>query len=260
MTGRDTGTLRITHRLLEIGDQTYPLAQISRVQTLWLEGSRKIATAREVILFVLVLIAVLVGGPVIGLRDMTTPAVLVVLVGAAVLVYRAATRFRRCLLVVETSGGQCGVLASKRRDALDPIKKVITDAIENPPATERLVHVGGDVVIGDKVGRDQINQRGHHNTLNVRTVEAAGSDEVAAAAAELRAFISRLSAQGLVAPDGSVTDPGGVVHAVEAEKTEHGGLRTLTAAIAGGAKDAVLDLVKGGVAALVTALLGQPPH
>lgn len=78
--------------------------------------------------------------------------------------------------------------------------------------------------------------------------------ELDAAVAELRAFVAQLTHDGVVAADGSVTNPGAVVAAVESQP---GRLKALGSAIAGGAKDAVLSVVQGGVAALIVALVGR---
>jgi hypothetical protein len=112
-----------------------------------------------------------------------------------------------------------------------------------------------DHVRGDKIGRDQYRQSGRDNKMTVNNTREPSTTEIQAAAAELRTFIAQLSAKGMVAPDGSVTDPAGVVEAVQSQP---GRLRALAAAIAGGAKDAVLDLVKDGVATLIAGLVGQP--
>ncbi|WP_062431076.1 hypothetical protein [Herbidospora daliensis] len=96
-------------------------------------------------------------------------------------------------------------------------------------------------------GRDTFNV---HDQGNV-TVNN-GSVDVTAAAAELRALIAELRRAGAIAPDGSVADPGAVVAAVQEQP---GRLRALAAAVAGGAKDAVLSLVQGGVASLIVGLV-----
>ena len=62
-----------------------------------------------------------------------------------------------------------------------------------------------------------------------------------------------MALDGAVAADGTVTDPGAVVAAVQARP---GRLQAVGRAVAGGAKEAVLAAVKSGVAALVVALLG----
>ncbi|MDF5756046.1 hypothetical protein [Spongiactinospora sp. TRM90649] len=111
-----------------------------------------------------------------------------------------------------------------------------------------------DYVFGDKVGRDKYTQSGNNNTFTVNNSEGVSRADLDAAVAELRAFVTRLTRDGVVAPDGTITDPGAVVAAVEAEP---GRLRALGTAVAGGAKDAVLAVVREGVAALVVALVSR---
>jgi hypothetical protein len=111
-----------------------------------------------------------------------------------------------------------------------------------------------DYVFGDKVGRDKYTLSGGHNTVTVTNSEGVSRAEVDAAVAELRAFVAQLARDGVVAADGSVTDPAAVVAAVESQP---GRLRALGKAVAGGAKDAVLSVVRGSVAALVVALVGR---
>ncbi|MEZ0073370.1 hypothetical protein [Planotetraspora sp. GP83] len=111
-----------------------------------------------------------------------------------------------------------------------------------------------DYVFGNKVGRDSYTQSGTNNTFTVNNSDGVSRAEVDAAVAELRAFVAQLTRDGAVAADGSVTDPGAVVAAVESQP---GRLKALGSAIAGGAKDAVLSVVKDGVAALIVALVGR---
>lgn len=111
-----------------------------------------------------------------------------------------------------------------------------------------------DHVYGDNVGGDKYVQGGSHNTFTVNKSGGVPRSEVDAAVAELRAFIAQLTRDGAVAADGSVTDPGAVVAAVESQP---GRLQALGRAIAGGAKDAVLSAVQSGVAALIAALVGR---
>lgn len=98
---------------------------------------------------------------------------------------------------------------------------------------------------------NQYNQSGHHNQMNVSNTVS--NSDVDAAVAELRAFVEHLRRAGAVAPDGTVTNAATVVTEVESNRPKMG---ALTKAVLGGAKDAVLSVVKGGVAALVVALLG----
>ena|SRR5215468_7296399 len=112
-----------------------------------------------------------------------------------------------------------------------------------------------DYIFGDKVGRDKYTQTGNHNTFTVTNSAEVSRAELDAAVAELRAFLAQLTRDGVLAADGSVTDPGAVVAAVESQP---GRLQALGRAIAGGAKDAVLSVVRDGVAALIVALVGRP--
>ncbi|NGO11947.1 hypothetical protein G5C60_31175 [Streptomyces sp. HC44] len=119
--------------------------------------------------------------------------------------------------------------------------------------------VYGDKVGGDKIGRDQVrgnqyNQSGRHNSFVVNDSNGVSRAEVDAAVSELRAFVAELTREGVVGADGSVTDPGAVVAAVNSRA---GRLQALGRAVAGGAKDAVLSVVQGGVAALIVGLVRQ---
>jgi hypothetical protein len=111
-----------------------------------------------------------------------------------------------------------------------------------------------DYVYGDKIGRDKYTQSGDHNIVTVTNSDGVSRAELDAAVTELRAFIAQLTRDGVVAADGSVTDPGAVVAAVESRP---GRLKALGRAIASGAKDAVLSVVQSGVAALIVALVGR---
>ncbi|WP_410615044.1 hypothetical protein [Amycolatopsis sp. lyj-109] len=64
--------------------------------------------------------------------------------------------------------------------------------------------------------------------------------------------MTRLKSDGVVRPDGSVTNPAAVVDAVKARA---GRLTALGNAVKGGAEEALVSAVKGGVAQLVVALL-----
>jgi hypothetical protein len=95
-------------------------------------------------------------------------------------------------------------------------------------------------------------QNGANSTMSAGGGQPDGA-ALAAAVTELRDFIAALQRAGAVSADGTVTEPASVVQAVE----EHRGrLSALAAAVGGGAKEAVLKAVQGGVAALVVGLLG----
>jgi hypothetical protein len=111
-----------------------------------------------------------------------------------------------------------------------------------------------DYVFGDKIGRDKYTLSGNHNTVTVTNSDGVSRADLNAAITELHTFVAQLTRDGIVAADGSVTNPGAVVAAVESQP---GQLKALGSAIAGGAKDAVLSVVQGGVAALIVALVGR---
>jgi hypothetical protein len=93
-------------------------------------------------------------------------------------------------------------------------------------------NIGGDLTVGDKT---------------------VGRADLEAAVAELRSLIAELTRAGAVTADGTVRDPAAVVHAVQERPSR---FRALAKAIGAGAKDAVLSVVQGGVAAMIVALVG----
>lgn len=155
----------------------------------------------------------------------------------------------RYALIIETSGTEFIALSGRDPHELERIQREITYAIENPPDSEKVLHMSGDIVIGN-----QYKQPGHHNTMVVNQSDGISRAELDAAVAELRSFVAQLTSEGVVASDGSVTDPSAVVAAVESRP---GGLTALGRAVAGGAKEAVLSVVKDGVARLIVALLDR---
>ncbi|MEU5433229.1 hypothetical protein AB0G73_07610 [Streptomyces sp. NPDC020719] len=115
-------------------------------------------------------------------------------------------------------------------------------------------YVFGDKFGGDKIGRDKnVQTGGSGNTWRIDNSQGVSPAELDAAVDELQAFVAQLIREGVVAADGSVTDPGAVVTAV---RSRPGRLRAVSRAVVGGATEAVLAGVRGGVAALVAALVG----
>jgi len=180
------GEIRISKRTARIGHQVYPLANISRVQTLRLVWGGKLATfypLRQITVLLLVVGAIV--GAAVGVvpkLDLKTDfdvekAARQVAVGVVVLAglriayllfvlfYRLLIRQPRYALVIETAGTQYTALTGTDRDEIRRIEGEIVAAIEDPPSHERVVHVSGDVVFGDKVGRDQYQQVGTGNRM-----------------------------------------------------------------------------------------------
>jgi hypothetical protein len=259
MTRASVGEIQITKRTVRIGYQVYPLANIARVQT------RKITSRRRAPAVQLAVTAVLMF-LLVGLWWLTKFSMVFLVVPGLLglrILYLVVTLLRlgkpQYVLVIETGGTEYTALSGADPHEIDRIREEIANAMETPPNEERLLLVGGDIVVGDKIGGDKIGgdmhmQSGHHNTFTVTASAGPSPAELDAAVAELRAFIAQLVRDGAVAPDGSVTNPGAVVAAVEARPAK---LAALGKAITDGAKDTVLAAVRGGVAALVVALVGR---
>ncbi|MEO3855356.1 DUF6232 family protein [Acrocarpospora sp. B8E8] len=175
------GEIRISKRVVRIGHEVYPLANISRVQSLRLVWGGRLATFYPL---KGIAVALAVVGAVAGVAFGVLPgldvdagynleeaaaqfAMAAVVVGGlrvayllVVLVYRLLFRRPRYALTIETAGTQFTALSGTDRDEIHRIKGEIVDAIEDPPTQERIVQVRGDLVMGDKVGRDKYEQSG----------------------------------------------------------------------------------------------------
>ncbi|MEU6258709.1 DUF6232 family protein [Streptomyces sp. NPDC047043] len=186
MAKRRVGEIVISRRVVQIGHEVYPLANISRVQLLEVRWGGRLATFHPLrrMLSVAVVAGVVVAAAVLVPPELpagTDPdieqlahqfAVIVAgLAGAAmtfhlaVFLYRLLFRKRRYALVIETAGTQYTALTGTDFTEIQRIKSIIVDAIENPPFQAMHVQVRGDVVMGDKVGRDQYKQSGPGNRM-----------------------------------------------------------------------------------------------
>ncbi|MEW9533855.1 DUF6232 family protein [Microbispora sp. NPDC049125] len=186
MAKEKVGEIRISKRIVRIGHEVYPLANISRVQTLRVVWGGKLATfypLREIAVLVLVVGAIYAAAvavlPELDIRadfDVEGMAQQFATIAAAlagvrtawlmaVLLYRLLIRRPRYALVVETAGTQYTALSGTDRAEIHRIEGEIVDAIEDPPSHERIVQISGDLVMGDKVGRDKHQQSGIGNTM-----------------------------------------------------------------------------------------------
>ncbi|NGO11948.1 hypothetical protein G5C60_31180 [Streptomyces sp. HC44] len=181
----------LSNRVVRIGHEVYPLANISRVQTLRVVWGGRFATLyplRQIIVVGLVA-GVIVGAAVLvppelppdvssDIEEAARQFASVVAVAAGVwmafwlmvLLYRLLIRRRRYALVIETAGTQSTALTGTDPTEIQRIKNVIVGAIENPPPHEIPVQVHGDIVMGNKAGRDhvggnQYNQSGSGNRM-----------------------------------------------------------------------------------------------
>jgi len=255
------GEIRITKRTVRIGNQVYPLVNIARVQTRKITSRRRAPALRlaatAMLVFLLVGLWLLIKAVTVAFLAVVAPLALWFLYLLVTLLHDLGKR-PQYVLVIETGGTEYTSLSGADPHEIDRIREEIANAMETPPNEERLLLVGGDIVVGDKIGGDKTAdkhvQSGHHITFTVTTSTGPSPAELDAAVSELRAFIAQLVRDGAIAPDGSVTNPGAVVAAVEAQPAK---LAALGQAITGGAKDAVLAAVREGVATLVVALVGR---
>ena len=182
MAKQQVGEIRISKRIVRIGHQDYPLANISRVQSLRLVWGGKLGTYYPLRRIVIVLVAVVVVLAAVSVLPDVVPAVdadaqrvarqvaAVVAALAAIRIayllvllgYRVLVRKPRYALVLETAGTQYTALTGTDHHEIQRIKNEIVAAIEDPPATERIVHIAGDVVMGD-----QYKQSGSDSRMTV---------------------------------------------------------------------------------------------
>ncbi|GAA0390713.1 hypothetical protein GCM10009530_47430 [Microbispora corallina] len=186
--GRErVGEIRISRRTVQIGHEVYPLANISRVQSLRLVWGGRLATLYPLrqIAVTLLLAAVVVAAaglvPRLGLdtgvdlddlsRQVAAGAAVLAGVRIAylllVLLHRLLVRRSRYALMIETAGTQYAALSGTDENEIHRIKGEIVRAIEDPPAHDRVVQVHGDLVIGEKVGRDKYQVGGAGNSMTV---------------------------------------------------------------------------------------------
>jgi len=180
------GEIVISRRVVQIGHEIYPLANISRVQTLQVYWSGKLATLyplRRMIIVVIAAGAVVAAARLVPSRlpvdvdpDIEHIArqfatLVAVLAGVRVafllviLIYRLLFRRRHYALVIETSGTQYTALSGRDFGEIQRIKNIIVDAIENPPLQATRVEVRGDLVMGDKADRNMYKQDGSGNRM-----------------------------------------------------------------------------------------------
>lgn len=164
--------IRISKRLIRLGDQIYPLANISRIQTHKVVPRLTYTRITVELAAILTALALMnAAGSASGLiRGLVTIAVVgTLMIRAAyvlsVLIHRVGTRQRYALLL-EAAGAQYTALSGVDQQEIDRIREEIANAIEDPPIGERVLHVAGDVVFGDKIGRDKFGQYGAGNSIN----------------------------------------------------------------------------------------------
>lgn len=177
----------VSPRIMEIGHQVYPLANISRVQSVKLVWAGKLGTFHPLkgIVVSSLIIGALVAAVTFGLprfrlgrvvRNVAEQAVTVISVVLGiwiaylllVFLYRLLLRRTQYALVIEAAGTQYTALYGPDPREIQRIKKLIVDAIERPPP-RTVTHPTFNVHTGDVIsGGVQYKQTGA-GTMTVRT-------------------------------------------------------------------------------------------
>jgi hypothetical protein len=139
-------SLRVSRRLLWVGDAYYPLHNIARVHTLTIHPRRKEAVLLFVRRLLITAAVATLLGLLAGLIDTSGSdgsaglTVLVVIIALATLVYYVTEMLKvlgapsHYVLAVETSGPSTAVVTTPDREHLRRLAQQIADAIENPKA------------------------------------------------------------------------------------------------------------------------------
>lgn len=179
MSRKAVSEISVSPRVVEIGHQVYPLANISRVQSVRLVWAGKYGTFHPLknVLITGVIIGALVAALRIGLprfglgssvRNLATQFVTAasVVLGLwiayqlMVFLYRLLFRRTQYALVIETAGTQYTALYGTDENEIHRIKDVIVAAIENPP-THTVTYQTFNVHTGDVIsGGVQYKQTG----------------------------------------------------------------------------------------------------
>lgn len=173
MSRKAVNEITISPRVVEIGHQVYPLANISRVQSVKLVWAGKLGTFHPLkrILATAVVIGALgaalrlglprfhLGSGIRGLAEQFVTAAVIVLglwiaYQLAVFLYRLLLRRTQYALVIETAGTQYTALYGTNQDEIHRIKNLIVAAIEEPPPHAKTYQTfntyNGDLVSGDQ--------------------------------------------------------------------------------------------------------------
>ncbi len=151
--------IHVRPRMMRVGHQFYPLAQISRVQNTYFDVKNPFSGGH--VLLALVAGALFVAGVVAsasGSRSAGTSGAggvlcVLALVGlVAVLIHGSSSRTRYYAVVIETSGNQSTQLSGPVEHEITALTHAVVDAIENPPTSERVIQVGDNVFVNNSAG------------------------------------------------------------------------------------------------------------
>ncbi|NAS25123.1 hypothetical protein GT755_26000 [Herbidospora sp. NEAU-GS84] len=169
MAKKKVGEIRISKRIVRIGHEVYPLANISRVQTLRIVYKGRLSTFHP--LGQLVVVAALAAAAAFVAEEVFPEAREYLPVALAVagvcggllaiqFLYRLIFRRNRYALTIETAGTQYTALWGTDLEEIRRIEGLVVAAIEDPPPTERSYTFNSPVYVGNTFGRDTFNVSG----------------------------------------------------------------------------------------------------
>ncbi|WP_199749992.1 DUF6232 family protein [Amycolatopsis sp. WAC 04169] len=146
----DDGEIRIENGILWIDSEAYPLRNISRVGSRWIDP-KPIKAAAVKAFIVRTLLCMIVSG-VVGTGS-TAGGIILFLAVMAVLIWRLSVALKLSPiygLVLNTSGVQQDAIWSYEQSEIHKLVRAVTDAIGHPDTAQMIVNlnhvVGGDVI------------------------------------------------------------------------------------------------------------------
>ena len=156
-----TGEVRINNGVLWVDSEAYPLRNISRVGSRWIDPRPlKRAAIQKFILRMLLCVFV----SIVVMSGSTAGGVLILLAGAALLIWRLLQVMKLPQvfgLVLNTSGVQQDAVWSLSENEIDQLVVVITDAIGHPDTAQTIFNlnhvVSGDII--QQYGDDSVGKQ-----------------------------------------------------------------------------------------------------
>lgn len=159
----DNGEIRINNGVLWIDSEAYPLRNISRVGSRWIDP-QPIKSAAVRAFIVRTIICLIVAG-IVGTGS-TAAGVIIFLAGMALLIWRLSLALKLTPiygLVLNTSGVQQDAVWSYEENEVRKLVVAITEAIGHPDTAQMILNlnhtVGGDIIqqygaasVGKQVG------------------------------------------------------------------------------------------------------------
>ncbi|MEU9856301.1 DUF6232 family protein [Streptomyces sp. NPDC047974] len=169
---RDVVTLRVSRRMLWVGEAAYPTRNITRIHTYLLAPARGRIIRRHLACLAVVAIVALglywmvnAGGSPFDSETDGSPLAIGVIVGLSVLVSLAVrlSAAAKHVLEIETASGSRALVTLARPDHLRRLAEELTHVIENPQADYHVNVEGLSVNLKNYVSGTQINQYGNQN-------------------------------------------------------------------------------------------------